>query len=248
MKKWIGYACLLVLSYAVFMLATLPASLVINKIKFPNTVSVVGIKGSIWHFTVDKIHAQNVEVSDVEATFNFSSLLTLDPQLSITFGGPLHPGPEGKFIVHQLFSTPAVKELSVLVLADQIAQQLPLPLPVKAHDYVALNLQQFVIDPQLRCQAVAGNLEWDKAAVTALEEKVILGKLSADLSCDQGALVVEIDPNNDLGLSYSAYISANGKFSGSGYLKPGAKFPEKLKQVLPFMGNPDNQGRYRLRM
>jgi len=34
--------------------------------------------------------------------------------------------------------------------------------------------------------------------------------------------------------------------SGNGFLKPGAKFPKVLNDVLPFLGKKDNQGRYRL--
>ena len=86
-----------------------------------------------------------------------------------------------------------------------------------------------------------------------MEQDIKLGKLKATISCEKGSLVVQLAPKNDLGISFSAYIGVKGsaqkrKFntSGKGYLKPGTKFPVQLKSVLPFLGNPDKEGRYRL--
>ena len=98
------------------------------------------------------------------------------------------------------------------------------------------------------CKELQGDIHWRKAGVTGFEEKVNLGALSATLSCEKGELVADVDPKNDLGLSYRAQLKQGGRFTGSGYLTPGAKFPEQLIAVLSFIGKPDNQGRYRLKM
>jgi general secretion pathway protein N len=91
-------------------------------------------------------------------------------------------------------------------------------------------------------------LQWRNAGITAFDKKVEFGTLKAKLTCDKGELVVDINPENDLGLSYRAQLKQGGRFSGSGYLTPGTKFPEQLRSALSFLGKPDNQGRYRLKI
>ena len=122
-----------------------------------------------------------------------------------------------------------------------------MPIDVIAHEQLTINVPNFVIGKPI-CTELSGNLHWQNAAITALDEKVKLGKLSAKLSCEKGELIAEIDPKNNLGLSYKAQIKQGGRFSGSGYLTPGQQFPEQLKGALSFLGKADKKGRYRLKI
>ena len=128
-----------------------------------------------------------------------------------------------------------------------MALRLNLPIDVIAHEQLQLNVSRFVIGAPI-CNELQGDLQWRNAAVSAFDERVKLGGLSATLSCDKGELVAEVEPNNNLGLSYRAQLKQGGRLSGSGYLTPGEKFPEQLKETLSFLGSPDRQGRYRLKM
>jgi general secretion pathway protein N len=120
-----------------------------------------------------------------------------------------------------------------------------LPIPMEAHDFIDLSIREFVMGKPI-CQQLSGTLLWKKAAVTALSEKVKLGRLSADLSCETGALAIAVSPKNDLGLTFTAYVHSMQKASGDGFLKPGNKFPTAMEPLLSFLGKTDNQGRYRL--
>jgi general secretion pathway protein N len=132
------------------------------------------------------------------------------------------------------------------VKANDIAQQLTLPLPLSAQGDVELSILQADINlKSTQCITVKGTTSWSKASVVALEQNIKLGDLNADVRCEKGVLALIISPKNDLGLTFSAYVNKGGKLSGKGYLTPGAKFPQVLNQALPFLGSKDNQGRYR---
>ena len=116
----------------------------------------------------------------------------------------------------------------------------------KGNVELALTNAEIDLTKNNQCIAATGTASWAKAGVVAFEQDVKLGKLNANIGCEKGALTVLISPKNDLGLTFTANLTLNGKASGNGFLKPGAKFPKELNNVLPFLGNKDRQGRYRL--
>ncbi len=135
----------------------------------------------------------------------------------------------------------------MLVSANEVAQQLTLPLPVSAQGNIELTINQARINIQSKqCLKIKGEVSWSKAGVVALEQNIKLGRLNADISCEDDALVLIISPKNNLGLTFSAFVRKGGRISGQGYLKPANKFPKALNSVLPFLGKKDHQGRYRL--
>jgi general secretion pathway protein N len=119
-----------------------------------------------------------------------------------------------------------------------------LPIPLIAGGNVNIKVTEFTLGKPI-CQRAIGNITWHKAGVTAFDQRIALGSIAAGISCQQGALALAIDPNNNLGLTFTAYVRSRG-VSGSGFLKPGEKFPSTLQSVLPFLGKVDSQGRYRL--
>ena len=141
-----------------------------------------------------------------------------------------------------------INNATLFVNANDIAQQLPLAIPMTAKGNVELALTNAEIDltKNNQCIAATGTASWAKAGVVAFEQDVKLGKLNANIGCEKGALTVLISPKNDLGLTFTANLTLNGKASGNGFLKPGAKFPKELNNGLRFLGNKVRQGRYRL--
>ena len=135
------------------------------------------------------------------------------------------------------------------IAASEVAPYLLLPVPVEAFGVAKLNLEQLELD-SMKCQQASGTLSWQRAAATAMEQTVELGDFEGDIRCQntgkEKALAIEVNSDNNLGLSYTASINAKGQVQGQGFIKPGEKFPKQLSQALPFIGNPDNQGRYQL--
>ncbi|WP_281559284.1 type II secretion system protein N [Thalassomonas sp. RHCl1] len=245
MKQGTVYAGVFVGVYLIFVIATIPAKLIFNFVSLPKGVVVENLSGTVWQAEIKRLATQDVELNRVTASLSPWSLLVFDPAVSLSFGDDLLPGPQGEVQVSGLLGNLTLSDADILLSANDISRQLDLPVPVNASGDVSVKLDTLVFDKPF-CAQAAGLVSWQKAKVTALEQSVTLGPLSADISCEQGALAFNIQPKNDLGLTFSAYLRQGGKFSGQGYLQPGDKFPESLKGALPFLGKKDAQGRYRL--
>jgi general secretion pathway protein N len=245
MKKWFAYGAIFFSAYLVFLIATIPATWVVSFVKLPKNSQVSELSGTVWQSYAKQVRIADVEINNISSELSFMSLLMFDPTVMLSFGGALVSGPEGKLTASQLLGQMKLTYVDISLAANQIAQKLNLSIPVEAHDYIDIEIDEFIVGKPV-CEQMNGAIKWKKASVTALSEKVNLGALSADLACEKGALTFTISPKNDLGLTFTAYLSSMKKASGNGFLKPGANFPEKIKPILPFIGKVDNQGRYRL--
>ncbi len=246
MKKWSAFIASFLGIYLVLLIVLMPAGVVFNWLTLPKNIQLGDVSGSIWQSKVSAIKVDNIVITNVGAKLDFFSLFLWDPKIDVTFGDALISGPEGKATISGVLSTLKLSAVRVNINADFIAQQINLPLPIKAHDFIDISLDEYIAGNAL-CSALKGNIAWSKAAVTALDEKISLGKLSADISCQSGDVVVKLAENNDLGLSFTASVGKGFAMSGDGYLTPNEKTPDAIRQVLPFLGKTDNQGRYRLR-
>jgi general secretion pathway protein N len=245
MKKWFAYGVSFFSVYVVFLIATMPAAWVVSFVNLPKNSQVSELSGTVWQSYAKQIRIDDVEINNVSSELSFLSLLMFDPKVMLTFGGALVSGPEGKLTASQLLDQIKVTDLDISLAANQIAEKLNLSIPIEAHNFIDIHIDEFIVGKPI-CEQMLGSIKWNKASITALSEKVKLGALSADLSCEKGALTFVIAPKNDLGLTFTAYVRSMKKASGNGFLKPGANFPEKIKPILSFIGKADNQGRYRL--
>ncbi len=247
MKKHVAIVAIFLVLYGVFVIALMPANWLVGQIKLPSNVAVAGVEGSIWQTNISQVKVDDIVINNVESSLSLWSVFMFDPKLDIRFGDALISGPEGQLELSGLLAELTVENANISIAANNITQRLNLPIDVIAHEQLTINVPNFVIGKPI-CTELSGNLHWQNAAITALDEKVKLGKLSAKLSCEKGELIAEIDPKNNLGLSYKAQIKQGGRFSGSGYLTPGQQFPEQLKGALSFLGKADKKGRYRLKI
>jgi general secretion pathway protein N len=245
MKKWFAYGAIFFSVYIVFLISTMPAAWVVSFINLPNNAQVSELSGTVWRSYAKQVSIDNVDINNVSSELSFFSLLMLDPKVKLTFGGALFRGPEGKLTASQLLEKIKITDAEISLAANQIAEKLNLPIPLQAHNLIDIKVDEFIVGKPV-CQQMTGAIDWKKASITALSEKVKLGALSAALACEKGALALTISPKNDLGLTFTAYVHNMKRASGNGYLMPGANFPEKLKPALSFIGKADDQGRYRL--
>lgn len=248
MKKKFAIGVIFLMAYLGFLVATLPATVLFNQISLPKNISLSGVSGSIWQTNIEQVVVDKTVIKKIETELNFWSLFTLAPKLPVTFGDSFLKGPEGELDLTFSQGIVEIDNLRLLLKANEVAQQLTLPLPVTAQGDVEINLVHAVIDvdDQNKCIAADGMVTWSKAGVIALEENIQLGHFNAKITCEDGALALLLSPDNNLGLTFNAYVRQSGRVSGNGFLKPGAKFPQVLNSTLPFLGRKDNQGRYRL--
>lgn len=246
MKKRFIYSGLFILLYVFFLIINIPAIWVLEHVKSPEGVEIKSTQGTIWqaHFEAIKL-PEGVLLHNVEVKLNPLSFLWLNPSADITFGGDKLPGPRGSLSLSDLFSSVSVNNLNVEMKARDAIALMDLPLDLTGHNDIKFTASEYVLGKPM-CSAVKGKLTWPKAKVTSFNETVDLGALSGDFTCDKGQLIFTMDPKNILGLTYEVVIANKERVSGIGYLEPAADFPEKLKLILPMLGKPDAQGRYRL--
>lgn len=247
MKKKFAIGVVFLMAYLGFLVATLPATVLLNQISLPKSISLSGVSGSIWQTKIEQLVVGNVVVKHIETQLSFWSLFTLAPTLPVTFGDPFLAGPEGKLDITLSQEKIEIENLTVLLKANEIAQQLTLPLPITAQGNVAITLAHGAVNINNNsCVAADGLVTWSKAGVIALEENIKLGHFDAEIACEDGALALLLSPKNDLGLTLNAYVRQGGRISGNGFLTPSDKFPQALNSALPFLGRKDGKGRYRL--
>lgn len=248
MKKTLAISAIFLITYLGFVIATLPATVVLNQVTIPKEIGISGVTGTIWKTNIEQLRVGKTIISKSKAQLSFWSLLTLKPTVWVLFGDSFTAGPEGEFTLALSREKAQISDVVLLIKANEIAQQLTLPLPMSAQGDVELSLPTAEIDllNNNQCIVAQGTVNWSKASIVALEQNIKLGDFSAEIGCENGALALLLSPKNDLGLTFNAYVRSGGKISGNGFLQPGAKFPKTLNDVLPFLGKPDNQGRYRL--
>lgn len=248
MKKKFAISVVFLIMYIGFLVATLPATVLLKQVSLPKNILLSGVSGSIWQAKVEQVIVGEMVIRQVEAKLGFWSLLTLSPALPVTFGDPLLAGPEGKFDITLSQQKIEIDNLILMLKANEIAQHLTLPLPVTAKGDVEVALDHIAVNikDNNKCIAADGFVQWSKAGVFALDDNIKLGNFNANIACEDGALALLLSPKNNLGLTLSAYVRQGGRISGNGFLKPDANFPPELSNTLPFLGRQDSQGRYRL--
>lgn len=248
MKKTLAAVSIFLMAYLGFLVATLPATTVVNQVKLPKGVSIYALSGNIWHSQIKQVVVNGVSINNVNINLSFWSLFTLSPKVDVTFGDSFSAGPEGQLELVLSQEKAIVNDLTLFIKANEIAQQLTLPLPLSAQGNIEVIVDNAEILHQKnnQCAVAKGVITWQRAGVVALEENIKLGQLNANLACENGALALLLSPKNNLGLTFNAYVRNGKRVSGSGFLKPGSKFPQALQSVLPFLGKKDSQGRYRL--
>ncbi|WP_448569427.1 type II secretion system protein N [Thalassotalea ganghwensis] len=244
MKKWLPYVVFSGV-YLFSLIALMPASFIVNQLSLPKNISIGQIEGTVWNSQIAQVSVNNIVINRVNVDVSPLSIFLLNPSAVVTFGDALMPGPEGKFEISHLMSEIKISQLEMLVSANEVAKHLPLPIPVVAKNSVALAVEEFQFGQPV-CQTMRGQVQWSKAGFKAMDETVELGGLSAILSCDKGELMAKLDDNNQLGVTFTATLGAKNQLKGQGFLMPSDNLPPAISQILPFLGQPDRQGRYRL--
>ncbi|QDP00027.1 type II secretion system protein N [Thalassotalea sp. PS06] len=248
-KKGMGYGLGFLAVYLVFVIAMAPAKKLVALIELPQDVVLHGVDGTVWSGEAQSMSTSNYEIKDVDWSLSPLSLLTMSPSADVNFGRSPRIGPTGNLTIRNDHPYVGLHDADIKIEAGRIVNLVTLPVDMTASGLVSVDLQTFITGKEI-CTEVAGDITWQQASVNAFDEEVALGDFKGKLSCENNSLAITLDPDNDLGLELSVYISQRGRIAAQGYLKPGPKFPESARPLLTmgFLGKKDNQGRYRIRI
>lgn len=245
MKSKLLFAVLFVLAYLLFVITSAPAQLLSLVTPMPANVSYSGLQGSVWNAQIEHAQVDSVELENISTSLSPLSLLSLSPEVFVEIKGGLSDSPTGQGLVQLSEQQISLQELDLQVPANSIVPFLNVPVPVNAFGGVDVNVSTLVMSGN-RCISAEGKVTWQRAAVAAFDQTVELGNFTANISCQQENLMLTLEPQNNLGLTFTAQLNKQGRLIGNGYLKPSARFPKPLNNLLPFLGRKDGQGRYRL--
>lgn len=235
------------LTYVIFLIVLAPADKIIGQFKLPRGVAIGQISGSIWSGKAEQVIIDNYAINKVRWDVNLTSLLMFNPSVDVTFGNRYAKGPQGHATLQNLTGQPKVVDADVNIDANEVLPYLPLPIDMTAQGKVQLTAAEFAMGKPV-CEQLNGDIKWQNAQINAMDEQIDLGAFKANLGCENGAVTVDVLKDNRLGLEFTAYIAKPGRISGQGYITPGSEFPEQIKPVLSFIGKPDKQGRYRIKI
>jgi general secretion pathway protein N len=238
--KW-GSLCLVV--YFIFLIVKLPAVHVLSKMQLPNGISVSGISGTIWNGNVQRAQAKGFPISDVNWSLSFFPLLLGEISTNIK-AGDIRDVTQISVNGHVSFKGQHLKVENLLayIPTNLAISLLPLPIPIEADGRFKVELNE--VNYEAGCQTFTGKGQWLNANFTGVNGVIELGDFDADLSCQDGNVVLHVKQPNRFGLTAKATIPANLKFKINGRFKPEVSLPEEVHQAAQFFGKPDADGYY----
>ncbi|ELM3616795.1 GspN family type II secretion system protein ExeN [Aeromonas sobria] len=250
MKKPILIASFFLAAYLVFLLATLPAALVARYLPLPaniaNLLKLEGVSGTLWSGQAARLQYASESVSQLRWDLNGWSLLRLAPEVTVRFGD--RNGLNGQGIVGWNGAAFG-RDLTLNAPAPWLLSRVPmrLPIPITVTGQLQLKVDQFA-QGNPWCDNLYGNLDWYNASADTPAGKLDLADPEVKLTCLDSKLVAELKQGSDAVQTMGRLeLQPNGQYLFQGTLKPGPELPEQMQQGLPFLGQPDSQGRFPLR-
>ena len=249
MKSWKANLGIFVVAYLVFVLATVPAGVIVGLVELPKNVKLGMVSGSLWNGKASAVQVDNDIVSDVSWSLNPLSLVIGSINADLKFGKARIKGDiSGNGNINTDFSFSSV-DLDGFVLrypAADLARKMNLAIPATLSGQVVFNINQYQ-QAKPYCEQLDGKVTWNNAGANVFKKQVSLGKVAANLGCDKGQVSLQIKDKNPLGLQFTGLIADKGKFSGKGFIKPDGTMSTDVHNTVQTMFGPaDKQGRFPL--
>jgi general secretion pathway protein N len=238
--KW-GSLCLVV--YFIFLIVKLPAVQVLSKIELAKGINVNGISGTIWHGHAQRAQVNGLPINDVNWSLSFLPLIIGEISADIKAGN-LRDVSQISAAGHVNFSGQRFQSDNLLAYlpANLAISLLPLPIPIQADGRFKVQLK--AVNYEAGCQTFTGKGQWLNANFTGVTGLIELGDFTADLSCEDNSIVLNVKQPNSFGLTAKATIPANMKFKIEGRFKPESSLPKEVHQAAKFFGKADTDGFY----
>ena len=233
--KW-GPLCLVI--YIIFLIVKLPAVQVLSKVQLPKGVNISVISGTIWNGRAQRAQVNGLPINDLNWSLSFLPLLLGEISADIKAGNirnvdQISANGYVSFAGQHL----EIKNLLAYIPTDLVISLLPLPIPVQADGRFKVQLD--TVDYAAGCQTLTGKGQWLNANFSGVTGVIELGDFSADLSCQDGNIVMNVKQPNSFGLTAKAIIPANMKFKIEGRFKPESNLPIEVHQAAQFFGKAD---------
>ena len=244
MKQRVLIAVLFLAAYLVFLLAKLPASLVVRYLPLPPLVQLEGVSGTLWSGQVARLQYASESLTQLRWELNGWSLLRFALRCPCALASAAASTGRGSGLERRRLWPRHHPQRAGPWLLARVPMQLPVPVTVAGQ--LQLKLDQ-VAQGNPWCDNLYGNLYWYGADADTPRQAGV-GDPEIKLTCIDSRLVAELKQGSEaVQVQGKLELQANRQYLFQGTLKPGPELPEQMKQGLPFLGQPDGQGRFPLR-
>ncbi|RUO65942.1 general secretion pathway protein N [Pseudidiomarina planktonica] len=247
-SKKLGFATILVLFFLIALLVTAPARL-LHLAPLPKGIAVYDVTGSLWQGQAGQISVElpntpkALRLHNVSWDLSFWSLLT--GQLHTSLELPeLNNVVSGELILTAGRGGVTISDADLGGrIADSISTfNIPAPLTVDGRWQAQIDRFQPEGGTNL-CKTLQAQVRGQQVALKINQNWQDLGNYQLNLGCNQGAVTVLMNGDNMMGLMLDSAINRS-QSTIAGSLQPKPEAPEKVTELLVYVGKPDAQGRY----
>ena len=239
-KKIAGF-CLV--SYFVFLLILLPAR--VSFFWLPQSIQMSGLSGTLWKGRAETIRVGNYQLENVAWNIHLLSLFLLDFDVDVSLGTSKSLT-RGQANISASFFGLRFTNIRLNTHLPLVLYGSALPYQTRLEGELLLLIQEYKLGAPY-CETLSGRLEIDDMYVSNSFGNYMLGDVGLALGCDKGSLVGTMaQEDNKLGVQGQLQLSPNNQYSILGSVALVDTMPEDFKGLLPFLGEPDAQGRYPL--
>lgn len=237
--------CFIIVAYAGFLIATLPAKLALSYVDLPRNVELQSVSGSVWQGSINRVIVNNITLQDVHWQTQLTALLSGNAEVAVQFGRGKN-SLRGDGIVGYNSDGAFARDVLLRTTSKWLINAANVTLPATIKGDVKLQISQ-ASQGLPWCQALDGQLSLEKTSVDSLLGLVEVGTAKALLSCDNGKLAANVKQNSShLRLSGKATLGEQGRYSFTGALVPGNELPKAIRSNLGYVGKVNSKGEYKL--
>lgn len=232
--------------YLIFLVITLPASQIINRIALPPNISFAEPEGTIWNGRTSNLKYNGVLFNQISWEMAPLKLLLGRVELEVNVGSNRRNSQDIKIdgTVALGFSSFSVNNLTINAPAERLIGYFPLPVPLEAEGRFNVDIKEAEFTQH--CQTIDAIGKWNNASVSGMAGMIDMGNFIADISCQQPNILVSIKDANLLGIDAVATINPKFNVSVQGRFKPDPSLPREVHQAAQFFGAPDGEGYFPL--
>lgn len=245
MKKKLLGLCFIIVAYAGFLIATLPAKFALSYIDQPRNIQLKAVSGTVWEGQANRIIVNNITLMDVNWQTQLTALLSGNIEVAVQFGrgknslrgdGVLGYSSDGAF----------ARDVIVTTTPNWLINAANLSLPATVKGDVKLQLAN-ISQGLPWCQELDGQLSWNNGSVDSLLGLVNVDSAKAKLSCSEGKIVADVKQNSaHLRLTGRATLAEQRRYNFAGALVPGNELPKAIRSNLGYVGKLNSKGEYKL--
>ncbi len=245
MKRAIFFSLIFVLFFVCSVLTHLPVAFVIQHVSLPRGLIISDPSGTVFKGHANRIQWHQYNLGELNWSLAGSKLLSgkVEYELHSGRGSDMHFAVDGS-VGYGLFAGVYGENIHASFPVAELAKQFSLPLPLQLNGRLDVKIPHYSYQVPW-CKKASGSASWQAGPVGTPLGELNIGNVTSDFTCTNNVLSGEGKQNTkQVSSQFNGNLQSDGRYKLTAWFKPGAQFPDSLKDQLKWLGNPDGQGRY----